>query len=81
MQSPVNLLSEDAWVSELIDQALGWWNIPLIHYVFQPAVDATICNLCPSPLNQPDRLVRRRAKNGIFSVRTAYHMEVERRDQ
>jgi len=35
----------------------------------------------PSPMNQEDKLVWQGSKNGCFSVRSAYHLEMDRRVQ
>jgi hypothetical protein len=42
---------------------------------------AKICSVVPSPLSQEDKLIWTGLKKGCFTVRSAYHLEMERRIQ
>lgn len=74
IQSPINTLTADARVCELIDQDSQWWNIALIKDIFLEEDVAKICSLAISPRTQQDRMVWAGNKNGVFSVRSAYHL-------
>jgi hypothetical protein len=78
IQSPVNVLPTDACVSALIDEATHGWNVPLLKTIFWPTEVTAICSLVPCPMGLADHRVWKGTKNGIFSVRSAYHMEKER---
>lgn len=80
LQSPVNVLPTDARVLAFIDSDTGWWNFPSIRPIFTLAEADSICNMVLSPLRHPDRLVWTGSKNGLFSVKSAYHMEKQRRE-
>lgn len=45
---------------------------------FQSEEVQSICNMVPSPSGQPDILVWRGSANGVFTVKSAYHMENEK---
>lgn len=72
-------MQEDAKVSELIDADSGWWNTSLIHKIFNPVEAASICGLALSPHGQPDQLIWQGNPSGTYTVRSAYHLELERR--
>ncbi|XP_062152877.1 uncharacterized protein LOC133861169 [Alnus glutinosa] len=67
-------------VSELINMETNWWNIFLIEYLFQPDIAEHIYNIAISPRTMHDRLIWGGTANGEFAVRSAYHMELDRRD-
>jgi hypothetical protein len=62
----------------LIDQATGWWNLDLVRRLFNPGDVARIGSVMLSPLKQEDKYIWRGSITGIFSVRSAYHMEMRR---
>lgn len=78
IQSPVRVLTQDARVCDLINDTTHTWNFPLIREIFWPEEALRICNLPLSPTGQPDIMVWRGSTNGLFSVRSAYHLEKER---
>lgn len=81
VQSSVRFLPPSARVSELINPATGWWNFRLIRTIFNHADADSICRLVLSPLKSRDKLVWNGTKSDIFSVKSAYHMEKQRREQ
>jgi hypothetical protein len=81
VHSTVQLLSHDAKVAELLDPETGWWNYNLINALFSPTEAAKVCSVVPSPMSQEDKLVWPGSKNGCFTVRSAYHLEMDTRVQ
>jgi hypothetical protein len=79
IQTPCNVLDPEARVSSLIDPVTGWWDFNRISNSFSAEDTHRICEMVISPLRQEDKLVWNGAKNGIFTVKTAYHLEMERR--
>ncbi|XP_059445337.1 uncharacterized protein LOC132177129 [Corylus avellana] len=77
IQSSVRILSENARVSALIDQELQWWNIPLIKEIFLDEEVHQICSIAICPQTQQDRLVWSGTKNGLFSVKSVYHLAID----
>jgi hypothetical protein len=65
----------DAKASALIDAKTNGWNSPLIQKVFWPEEVKSICGMVLSPMGQPDFLVWRGSTNGVFTVKSAYHIE------
>ena len=68
------ILNSDAKVSELIDRDLSWWNISLIHEIFPKEEAELIYGIPICPGSQSDRLVWVGTKNGLFSIKSAYHL-------
>lgn len=81
IQDPVRLLSREAKVAEIINENINWWNITLIEQIFPQETVEKICSLSICPRSQEDRLVWAGTKLGTFSVRSAYHLEMERRSR
>jgi hypothetical protein len=64
----------DKRVFDLIDKDLKCWNEPLIHSIFCHEEAKVISSI---PLNSsipPDRLIWLGTFNGVFSVKSAYHL-------
>lgn len=53
--------------------------IPLVEGLFPSAIAESICGLAICPRMQQDRLIWAGTKNGLYSVRSAYHLELDRR--
>jgi hypothetical protein len=77
IQSPVSMLAMDAKVEQIIDIELGEWNVSLIRAIFNEEEANLICQLPLSKYIPPDRLIWRGTSTGIFTVRSAYHLEME----
>jgi hypothetical protein len=79
IKSPVQILNKDAKVAEINDQHSRWWNIPLIKQNFPTDVVEKICSLAISPHVAQDRQVWAYTTNGLFTVQSAYYMELDRK--
>lgn len=66
VQSPPMLLDSAAKVKELIDHDRKGWNVHLLDDIFNEEDHMAIKGIPISSSNQPDRLVWRGMKNGIF---------------
>ena len=77
VQSPIRFLDEDAKVSVLIDETIRWWNVPMVEAIFNLEEANAICRLPICSSTQLDKLVWGAAKNGQFSVKSAYHVAME----
>lgn len=64
-------------MSELIDQDSRKWNDGLISMIFLEDEAKIIRGIPISPLPSEDRIIWRGTKNGFFSVRSAYFLELE----
>jgi hypothetical protein len=69
-------IDRETKVSLLIDQNSRWWDYP-----FNVTEARQICSFPLSPCLQPDWMIWSGTKNGCFSVRSAYHMEMTLRAQ
>jgi hypothetical protein len=78
---PPKELALDARVSMLIDPNTRWWNFALICSLFDPWEVDKICSLVLSPLGHPDQVVWQGTKNGLFTVKSAYYLEMQNRIQ
>jgi ribonuclease HI/exonuclease III len=79
--SPCTVLPESAMVADLISGEPPEWNKGLIRSIFLDDEADLICDLPLSRYHQPDRLIWQATSSGEFTVRSAYHFEVERLDQ
>jgi ribonuclease HI len=77
IQSPIRCLDNEATVKELIDADTLWWNIPLVQELFLKEEAELICSIPICPGRQRDRLVWVGTKNGVYSVKSAYHLARE----
>jgi ribonuclease HI len=74
IQSPHRVLDLEARVSSLINMDTNWWNIPLIREVFNREEADTIYGLALCLGRQEDKQIWVGSKNGLFTVRSAYHL-------
>jgi ribonuclease HI len=74
VQSPPKILADNATVSLLIDANTKWWNLPLLERIFSKEERAVIQSFPISATDQADLQIWRGTKNGVFSVRSAYHI-------
>ncbi|XP_042969054.1 uncharacterized protein LOC122301733 [Carya illinoinensis] len=75
VQSPVNILTIKATVSELINPETMQWDLHLIHAIFSETEANLISRMTISPCRSQDVLKWRYSDNGKFSVRSAYHLQ------
>jgi hypothetical protein len=80
VQSPKKLLPDDAKVCDLIDSETNKWDQSLIQSIFSQEEAEVISTIPLSKYGQPDLLLWRGTSTGVFTVRSAYHMEVERHE-
>lgn len=78
VQSPWINLTVNTMVSDLIDRGTKGWNNTIILENFSVDGAVVIQNIPLSPLLPRDKLIWRCSSNGLFSVRSAYHLAVER---
>jgi hypothetical protein len=76
--SPPSILDPNATVSQLVDVDTKWWNNALLERVFSREEIASIQSVPLSTTDQEDILIWRGTAKGIFTVRSAYHMEKDR---
>ncbi|KAF5459990.1 hypothetical protein F2P56_019894, partial [Juglans regia] len=77
-QSSVSVLEENATMSNLIDPVTKQWDRNLVQQIFNAREASVILQTPISSLNSRDKLVWQGTKEGNFSVRSAYHKELER---
>ncbi|KAL0424121.1 UNVERIFIED_CONTAM: putative mitochondrial protein [Sesamum radiatum] len=63
-----------SYVSELIVAGTGEWDVELINALFWPEDQALILQIPLSRVGMADLLVWHYSPNGLFSVRSAYHL-------
>ena len=73
---------DDTMVSSLIDVETGEWNGQLIDQLISPLLAQRIKVIPPCQTLQEDYIVWPRSKDGIYSMKTGYHVleEIERRE-
>jgi len=72
-------LNNEDKVCSLIDPLTSRWKTNVLGEYFDPVEVEMISRLIPSPLLREDRLIWRGTKHGVFTVRNAYYLELERR--
>jgi hypothetical protein len=77
----VRALPREATVADIISREANWWDVPLIKNIFSEETVDRICSIPINPRFHEDKLIWRGTKKGGFSVRSAYHLEMERRDR
>jgi hypothetical protein len=77
VQSPRVILDSSACVSKLIDRDTKRWKDDLISNIFLEDEAKMIRSMPLSPFPVEDRLIWRGTRNGVFSVRSAYFLEME----
>lgn len=78
MQSPVSVLPQNATVSSLIDSCSSMWKIDLIKQIFYTSEADKIWSILISQCGASDILIWGTSKDGFFTVKSAYHLEIER---
>lgn len=78
VESPIKTLHRDSRVSKLIDRVLGGWNLSLVNQMFNPEEVAIVSSIPLSKLGAIDKVTWRPFKDGKFSVKFAYHLEMQR---
>lgn len=69
MQSTISVLPKNAVVANLIDTKKGWWNLDLLHSIFNDTDVEAILKIPISLQGCADRLLWRDSSNGCFSVK------------
>jgi hypothetical protein len=77
IQSPRRVLGRQAQVFELIDQDTRQWKGNLVSKIFFEEEAKVIKSIPISPITTKDKFIWLCTKNGIFSVRSAYHLKME----
>ncbi|XP_035551510.1 uncharacterized protein LOC118349853 [Juglans regia] len=81
VQSPVRVLEQEARVCELLDQSGSSWNENLVREIFLKEEAEQICSLPVSKLGSEDKLIWGPSKRGLFTVKSAYYLEQERKSR
>jgi ribonuclease HI len=81
IQSPCREWDINAKVNCLIDESTASWNTALVRDLFNAEDADLICNLAISKYGQKDVLFWRGTSDGNFSVRSAYFMELNRKQK
>ncbi|KAF5475122.1 hypothetical protein F2P56_006963 [Juglans regia] len=77
VQSPVQVLTADARVAELIDEERKEWKVDLIARVFNKEEADMICAIPISCFGAADRRFWGFSKTGKITVKSAYHADVQ----
>ncbi|KAF5451861.1 hypothetical protein F2P56_026923 [Juglans regia] len=77
IQSPRNNLGPEAFVKELLLN--GRWNSKLLYDTFLQEEADIICGIPVSQANAPDKRIWAFTKDGLYSVKSGYHLERSRR--
>ena len=77
IQSLVKILTKNATIDSLIQHPTRQWNVPLIDAMFSTTEAATIKSIPLSIWASPDVLIWSETKNGVYLVKSAYHLLIE----
>jgi len=77
VQSPPRVIPADSLISAIIDQETHTWNIELINSLFMPEEAKVIASMPLCYSLPPDKLVWQGTNDGVFSVKSAYHMGMD----
>lgn len=77
IQTPIASLDVDAKVAELIDTDLKWWKESLLGTLFTSEEVDLIKSIPINIGGKDDKLVWHFSNNGLFSVKSAYHLHEE----
>lgn len=77
VKNTVNLLDSDARVADLINVENHEWKAELIEPAFNEEDAQLICSLPVSVQGANDKLMRIKSSNGMFSVKSAYFVDLE----
>jgi hypothetical protein len=75
--NPHNVSLELSRVKALIDPEVCAWRVSLIQEIFNAEEAKVIVNIPLSPTLPPDKLIWNGTLDGVFLVRSAYHMRME----
>ncbi|XP_042964706.1 uncharacterized protein LOC122298928 [Carya illinoinensis] len=78
LQSYVKMLPTEATVKQLIKEDRGKWNEELINEIFNKEEAEAIGNIPLSKMGTKDKMRWGCPQNGLFSVKSAYHLEYSR---
>lgn len=78
VQSSMRVLSKDGIVKDLIDNSTGEWNRPIVFQIFNSQEAKAILKLPLGRGRIEDKLIWYPSRNGQFSVKIAYHLELNR---
>jgi hypothetical protein len=74
-------LSEEAKVSEFIEENPVQWKETMIRTIFEPEEAELICNIPLSNYHHMDKMIWHPTSSGEFSVKSAYHLEKKQQDR
>ncbi|XP_042942689.1 uncharacterized protein LOC122276859 [Carya illinoinensis] len=77
VQSTVEFLDLEETISALIDHETKTWRTEVIDHIFLQTETEIIRQIPISYCNSLDKIVWRCTTNGIFSVKSAYHLQLE----
>ncbi|XP_042974642.1 uncharacterized protein LOC122306274 [Carya illinoinensis] len=78
VQAPISVMNARARVSELISN--GEWDVQLIKNIFRQEEVEQICSIPISKSNAEDRLIWGCTTTSLFSIRSAYQLDMSRNE-
>lgn len=71
---PLSKANEDAYVANIIDQENRAWNATFVRNLFGKHNAEIICQIPLKYTNTSDRQIGSATPSGVFTVRSAYHL-------